>query len=120
MYSRPSASHNRDPCARSITSGEPPTARNARTGLFTPPIRMFLARSNNSLDFDFFRVSLGIESRGAPVGQILKHFIPGVVGPQSCVYRSEKRVHRKHDQLCFSQRARSLAWYVKIIEAPAR
>src|SRR5712692_5504852 len=37
MYSFPSASIRRAPSARSMTSGSPPTARNARTGLFTPP-----------------------------------------------------------------------------------
>ena len=42
MYSRPSTSQRREPSARSMTSGVPPTARNARTGLFTPPTRIFL------------------------------------------------------------------------------
>src|SRR5258706_7423750 len=44
MYSFPSASHNRAPAARSTTIGSPPTARNARTGLFTPPTRTSVAR----------------------------------------------------------------------------
>src|SRR5258706_11981086 len=44
MYSFPSASHNRAPAARSTTMGSPPTARNARTGLFTPPTRTSVAR----------------------------------------------------------------------------
>src|SRR5580704_9064616 len=44
MYSLPSASHNRAPAARSTTIGSPPTARKARTGLFTPPTRTSVAR----------------------------------------------------------------------------
>src|SRR6185437_526724 len=45
MYSRPSVSQRREPFARSMISGAPPTARNARTGLFTPPTRIFPARA---------------------------------------------------------------------------
>ena len=36
--------------ARSMMSGVPPTARNARTGLFTPPTRIFSARAKRSED----------------------------------------------------------------------
>src|SRR5579859_4417726 len=48
MYSRPPVSQRREPSARSITRGAPPTARNARTGLFTPPTRIFCARVKRS------------------------------------------------------------------------
>src|SRR5580704_5502815 len=48
MNSRPSTSQSREPAPRSIMSGVPPTARNARTGLFTPPTRIFWARENRS------------------------------------------------------------------------
>src|SRR6185437_1011408 len=48
MYSRPSVSQRREPCARSMIRGAPPTARNARTGLFTPSTRIFCARSRKS------------------------------------------------------------------------
>src|SRR5690606_37742794 len=37
MYSRPSTSTSREPAPRSTKNGSPPTARNARTGEFTPP-----------------------------------------------------------------------------------
>src|SRR6185437_11942337 len=50
MYSRPSVSQRREPFARSMISGAPPTARNARTGLFTPPTRIFSARAKRSLE----------------------------------------------------------------------
>src|ERR671923_2021423 len=36
-YTRPSTSHRRAPSPRAMNGGAPPTARNARTGLFTPP-----------------------------------------------------------------------------------
>ena len=55
MYSLPSASHSREPSARSTKKGSPPTPRNARTGEFTPPgvtsqarrksVRLFALRS---------------------------------------------------------------------------
>ncbi len=48
MYSRPSPSMMREPWARSMMSGSPPTARNARTGLSTPPTRIFCAREKRS------------------------------------------------------------------------
>src|SRR5215469_6879073 len=48
MYSRPSTSHRCEPRARSMMSGVPPTARKARTGLFTPPMRIFSARAKSS------------------------------------------------------------------------
>jgi len=37
MYEFPSASVTRLPLARTMKRGTPPTARQARTGLFTPP-----------------------------------------------------------------------------------
>src|SRR5271170_621493 len=48
MYSCPSASKTREPRARSMMSGSPPTARKARTGLLTPPTRIFSARAKRS------------------------------------------------------------------------
>src|SRR5271156_4216050 len=46
-----------------MISGSPPTERNARTGLFTPPTRIFSARSKISRErgrstFDFVGVTL--------------------------------------------------------------
>src|SRR5271163_4209344 len=46
-----------------MMSGSPPTERNARTGLFTPPTRIFSARSKISRErrrstFDFVGVAL--------------------------------------------------------------
>ena len=41
----PSTSKMRDPSPRSMNSGSPPTGRNARTGLFTPPGISPIARS---------------------------------------------------------------------------
>ena len=37
MNELPSTSKMREPSPRSMNSGSPPTDRNARTGLFTPP-----------------------------------------------------------------------------------
>src|SRR5215471_15550801 len=48
MYSRPSASVIVAPFADWMKSGVPPTPRNARTGLFTPPGMICLARSNRA------------------------------------------------------------------------
>src|SRR6187455_92044 len=48
MYSRPSAPTIREPWAPRTKTGPPPTARNARTGLFTPPGRERSARASNS------------------------------------------------------------------------
>src|ERR1017187_3391733 len=50
MYSHPSTSMRREPFAWSTTRGVPPTARNARTGLSTPPTRIFCARSKSSAE----------------------------------------------------------------------
>src|SRR3974390_2262318 len=47
MYGRPSAPYTREPSARAMNTGVPPTARNARTGLFTPPGMILVARSNS-------------------------------------------------------------------------
>src|SRR5260370_5409632 len=51
MYSSPSASHRRAPSARSTMMGSPPTARNARTGLFTPPTNTSVARRKISCEW---------------------------------------------------------------------
>src|SRR6202008_2922461 len=50
MYERPSASHSRAPSPRWMNGGAPPTARNARTGLLTPPGITRLAASSRRLD----------------------------------------------------------------------
>src|SRR5881394_3639401 len=52
MYSRPSASQMRLPSPRSMKRGVPPTARNARTGEFTPPGMTLRERSNRRSFFD--------------------------------------------------------------------
>jgi hypothetical protein len=57
MYDRPSTSVMRDPDAERMNSGVPPTALNARTGLFTPPGMIFRARVNRRADAEAtFRV----------------------------------------------------------------
>src|SRR5260221_2615272 len=48
MYSRPSSSTRREPRASRKKTGVPPTARNARTGEFTPPGISSHDRSNSS------------------------------------------------------------------------
>src|SRR2546423_10874422 len=53
MYSWPSTSQTRDPFALSTKNGCPPTARNARTGEFTPPGMYFSASAKSSSDFFF-------------------------------------------------------------------
>jgi hypothetical protein len=50
MYSRPSASVIVAPAPRRMNRGVPPTPRNARTGLLTPPGITFLARPNSAVD----------------------------------------------------------------------
>src|SRR5262249_25315105 len=50
MYSRESASVIVAPLALLMKRGVPPTPRNARTGLLTPPGITFLARSNRAVD----------------------------------------------------------------------
>src|SRR5882672_1499909 len=52
MYSRPSASQMRLPAPRSMNGGTPPTARNARTGEFTPPGMILRERSNSRSFFE--------------------------------------------------------------------
>src|SRR5438876_123395 len=47
MSSLPSTSHIREPAARAMNSGSPPTARKALTGEFTPPGITRLARSKS-------------------------------------------------------------------------
>src|SRR5690349_22700488 len=47
MYARPSASQMRLPSPCSMKRGVPPTARNARTGEFTPPGMSAFARSKS-------------------------------------------------------------------------
>src|SRR6266516_4046994 len=51
MYSLPSTSHTRAPCALLTKNGCPPTARNARTGELTPPGMYFKASANNASEF---------------------------------------------------------------------
>src|SRR5918996_232248 len=50
MYARPSTSQSRAPSPRAMKGGAPPTARNARTGLLTPPGITRAAASSNRLD----------------------------------------------------------------------
>src|SRR5439155_13331804 len=50
MYVRPSTSVRRAPAARATKKGVPPTARNARTGEFTPPGSTAFARSKSSCE----------------------------------------------------------------------
>src|SRR5688500_17676978 len=49
-----------------MNGGSPPTALNARTGLFTPPGITFFARSNSAADFD--RSMRGVIARAARPG----------------------------------------------------
>src|SRR5882672_511444 len=56
MYARPSASQMRLPSPRTTKRGTPPTARNARTGEFTPPGIVFRERSNSWSFFELMSV----------------------------------------------------------------
>src|SRR5690606_11042809 len=51
MYSLPSMSTRRLPSPFAMNGGTPPTARNARTGLLTPPGITLRAASNAAADF---------------------------------------------------------------------
>src|ERR1700730_14318004 len=55
MYSFSSASQRWDPLPRTINRGSPPTARNARTGEFTPPGIMLSARCCKRRDCSVLR-----------------------------------------------------------------
>src|SRR5438067_3743117 len=50
MSRLPSTSTRYDPSPRAMKSGSPPTARKARTGLFTPPGKRFFARASSRCD----------------------------------------------------------------------
>src|ERR1700728_624512 len=103
MYSLPSASHTREPAARSMISGSPPTARKARTGLFTPPTRIFCARSKSSEDLltlesyyeghafvpAHFRFALRLKNRPIPVRQICEHRVPRCMRAQRLDYHRQ-------------------------------
>src|ERR1035441_6327503 len=68
MYSFPSTSNRCEPSPRAMKSGYPPTARNARTGEFTPPGIFNSARRNSSSDFVCVMRS---RPRGHPVAALL-------------------------------------------------
>src|SRR5215210_84037 len=48
----------REPSPRRMNTGSPPTERNARTGLLTPPGRRYIARSINRADRSIASVAL--------------------------------------------------------------
>src|SRR5687767_13860848 len=67
MYSRPSAPNNFEPLALLMKIGWPPTARNARTGEFTPPGKRFSARSSRRLEVSsLMRLFVTEAARRAP------------------------------------------------------
>src|ERR1700722_7540173 len=104
MYSRPSASQMCDPAARSMISGSPPTARKARTGLFTPPTRIFCARLKSSEDLltlesyyedqapgrAHFYFALRLQHRPIPVRQICEHRLPRCMRAQRLDYHRQR------------------------------
>src|SRR5436190_57800 len=51
------------PSPRAMKSGSPPTARNARTGLLTPPGNSALARASSFCDFAVFMAAQGVARR---------------------------------------------------------
>src|SRR3981081_8802 len=62
----PSTSSSRDPQARRMNSGDAPTALNARTGLSTPPGRIFEARANSDREREIRIVCLpGLDEAAA-------------------------------------------------------
>src|ERR1700720_4662093 len=86
MYSFPSASHRRAPAARSTMIGSPPTARNARTGLFTPPTSTSAARRNISSE----RGLCILTSFGEFIvacGRTIKIFASAILQPTRSVFR---------------------------------
>src|SRR5664280_1440996 len=66
MYSLPSTSQTRDPLALLTKKGWPPTARNARTGEFTPPGMYFNASANNCSDLACVIASKLVKNRLNP------------------------------------------------------
>src|ERR1700733_1322376 len=104
MYSRPSASQMCDPAPRSMISGSLPTARKARTGLFTPPTRIFCARSKSSEDLltlesyyedralgrAHFYFALQLQHRPIPVRQICEHRVPRRMRAQRLDYHRQR------------------------------
>src|SRR5688572_5028548 len=92
------------PSARAMKRGVPPTARNARTGEFTPPGMTFWARSKSSrlrrVSVDMPRVLRG-DVVGAAFGAVLAFaFLTGRQGPEEAVghhvahARAKARVER--------------------------
>src|SRR6185437_2268602 len=80
MYSLPSTSHTRAPFARFTKNGCPPTARNARTGEFTPPGMYFSASSKSSFDFECISdLAVSLSNRNTPpdAERLAGHFQSG-------------------------------------------
>src|SRR4051812_33035503 len=68
MYSFPSTSYTRAPCARWAKNGSPPTPRKARTGELTPPGIYSSARANRACDWAWrmavMKAALGLFPKG--------------------------------------------------------
>src|ERR1700728_730247 len=87
-----------------MIKGSPPTARKARTGLFTPPTSIFCARSKSSEDLltlesyyedhafrrAHFYPALRLQDRPIPVRQIGEHHVPGCVRAQRLDYHRQR------------------------------
>jgi len=74
MNELPSTSKTRQPSARAMKGGVPPTEPKARTGLFTPPGIERRARRNSFLDFSVFildsaRRKRRVDSHAVAVGR---------------------------------------------------
>src|SRR5271169_241057 len=84
MYELPSTSNTREPSARAMNRGVPPTPRNARTGEFTPPGMRSWARANQASDWEVF-IALLSQDRARLLGnhtiqkKIQQHFAQSAV-----------------------------------------
>src|ERR671921_2147981 len=70
MYELPSTSKMYEPSPRSMNRGSPPTERNARTGLFTPPGIRLTARSMSRAERSMARIALASMSLLLPCKRV--------------------------------------------------
>src|ERR1700722_17150686 len=80
------------PSARATNTGVPPTARKARTGLFTPPGMTRLARSKSDREVGSDIASYGSAARRDPHGSVGPGTDPVVEASTGTSHMSERHV----------------------------
>src|SRR5690242_3110449 len=103
MYSRPSEPHSLEPKARATNTGPPPTARNALTGLFTPPGKRCSARARSAPEAVFVMASPKL-LRNAGGREAHAHFLNfggHAIEQRAVVGRAQHAVHEAGKLLHF-------------------